>query len=263
MQTLKSTLSIYLAAVRKEVVQQWRTKRFLVTMSVFLLFGLGSPMLAKLTPELLKSQPMGEELLKLLPPPTAADALASYIEMIGTFGFFLAILLGMSAVAGEKESGTASLILAKPMPRWAFILSKFTAQSLTYASAFVVGYLSAYYCIVVLFGAVDMYVLMKIHLLLLLWILTFAGLALLASVLGRTVVTAAGVGLGLSVLANLARNIPLYGQWMPSGLMTWATELGSNVEKVSRNPESIISALAMILICLVGSVVIFERQEIQ
>jgi ABC-2 type transport system permease protein len=263
MQTLKSTLSIYFTTVRKEIVQQWRTKRFLVAITVFMLFGLGSPMLAKLTPELIKNEPMGEELLKLLPPPSAADAISGYVEMIGLFGFFIAILLGMNAVAGEKESGTASLILSKPMPRWVFILSKFSAQSLVYSMAFLVGTLTTYYCIFVLFGAVEMSVLIKVNLLLLLWLLTFAGVALLASVLGQTVATAAGVGLGLSVLINLTRNIPHYGKWTPSGLMTWATELGANTENVAANPGAIIVALVMILICLIGSVVIFERQEIQ
>lgn len=263
MQTFKSTLSIYLAAVRKEIVQQWRTKRLLVAITVFMLLGLGAPMLAKLTPEIIKSEPMGEELLKMLPPPSAADALSGYIEMIGLFGFFIAILLGMNAVAGEKESGTASLILSKPMPRWVFILSKFTAQSLVYTVAFLVGTLTAYYCIFVLFGAVDISVVIKINLLLLLWLLTFVGIALLASVLGQTVATAAGVGLGLSVLINLTRNIPHYGKWTPSGLTAWATELGANTGNVTANPGAIIVSLVMILICLVGSVVIFERQEIQ
>jgi len=262
MNTLKVTLSIFFAAVRKEIVQQWRTKRFLIVISVFLLFGLGSPMIAKITPELIKSDPLGEELVKLLPPPTAVDALSGYINMFGTFGFFLAILLGMNAIAGEKESGTAGLILSKPMPRWAFILSKFTAQSLVYTLAFLVGASTVYYCTFVLFGAVDMFVLIKINLLLLLWFLTFAGIALLASVLGKTVAVAAGVGLGLSVLINLTRNIPHFGKWMPSELMTWAVDLGANAEKVVANPGALLSTLVLILVCLMGSVVIFERQEI-
>jgi hypothetical protein len=52
------------------------------------------------------------------------------------------------------------------MPRWVFVLSKFTAQLLVYTSAFLVGGLTAYYCIVVLFGAVDVLLMIKINLLL-------------------------------------------------------------------------------------------------
>ncbi len=263
MLTLKFTLSIFFAAVRKEIVQQWRTKRFLVLIAVFLLFGLGSPMLVKMTPELIKSEPNGEELIKLFPPPTAAEAVASYIDMIGSFGYIVVILMGMNAVAGEKESFTASLILSKPMPRWVFVLSKFTAQLLVYTSAFLVGGLTAYYCIVVLFGAVDVLLMIKINLLLLMFLVTYIGVALLASVLSRTVAAAGGVGLGLAVLIGLTRNIPHYGKWTPNGLMVWARELGSITENVTANPGAIIGTLALVLIFLIGSVVLFERQEIQ
>ena len=262
MKAFKVTISIFLAAVHKEIVQQWRTKRFLVVLAVFLMFGLGSPMMSKMLPELVKAEPGGEELLKLLPPPTATDGLASYIEFIGTFGYILVILLGMNAIAGEKETGTAGLILSKPMPRWVFILSKFVAQSLVYALAMLVGALSVYYCTYVLFGAVDVLMVIKISLLLLLWLLTYAGAVLLASVLGKTVATAAGVGLGLSVLIGLSSNIPVYGKWSPNGLMAWATGLLGNAGDALVNPGVLISSLVMIMIFLIGSVALFQRQEI-
>lgn len=263
MVTHEGKLTIYFAAVRKEITQQWRTKRFLVMLAVFLVIGLGSPMLIKMLPELVKQEPGGEELVKLMPPPSAAQAVGNYIEMIGTFGFFLAILLGMNAVAGEKESGTASLILSKPMPRWVFVLSKFTAQLLIYISGFLAGTVAVFYCTVVLFGPMDIVLLIKINLILLLWMLTYAGVALFSSVIGRTVVVAAGMGFGLSVLLGLARNIPHYGKWSPSGLMAWATELAVNPGKVALNPGALVGSLVVILICLIGSMVIFERQEIE
>jgi hypothetical protein len=39
-------------------------------------------------------------------------------------------------VAGEKERGLTPMILSKPMPRWAFLLSKFAAQTLLYLLGF-------------------------------------------------------------------------------------------------------------------------------
>jgi ABC-2 type transport system permease protein len=262
MKAFKATISIFFAAVRKEIIQQWRTKRFLMVLAVFLLFGLVSPLMSKMLPELIKSEPGGEELVKLLPPPSAADGLASYLDFIGSFGYILVILLGMNAIAGEKETGTAGMILSKPMPRWVFVLSKFTAQSLVYTLAILVGTLTVYYCTFVLFGAVDALILIQISLLLLLWLLTYAAAVLLASVMGRTVATAAGVGLGLAVAIGLARNIPHYGKWTPNGLMAWATGLLENAESTLVNPGALAGSLAMLLLFLIGSVVLFERQEI-
>jgi ABC-2 type transport system permease protein len=263
MHTIEITLKIFIAAVHKELVQQWRTKRILVILAVFLLFGLGAPVMAKMLPEILKAEPGGEELVKLLPPPKATDGLSSYVDFIGTFGYILAILLGMTAIAGEKETGTAGLILSKPMPRWVFLLSKFVAQSLVYSGAILVGSLAVYYCTFVLFGAVDSLMLIKVNLLLLLWLLTYAGAVLLASVLGRTSAMAAGLGLGLAALIGLSRNIPLYGKWTPNGLMAWAIELLGDAGTAKANPGALVGAMTMVLITLVGSIVIFERQEIQ
>jgi ABC-2 type transport system permease protein len=262
MNAFKFTITIFFAAIQKELVQQWRTKRFLVVLAVFLLFGLGSPLMSKMLPELVKAEPGGEELVKLLPTPTAADALGSYVEFIGSFGYILVILLGMNAIAGEKETGTAGMILSKPMPRWVFVLSKFSAQSLVYTSAILAGALTVYYCTYVLFGFADGLIVIKISLLLLLWLLTYAGAVLLASVLGRTVATAAGIGLALAVVIGLARNIPRYGNWTPNGLMAWATGFTAGADNALAFPGALVGSLAMLLLFLIGSVVLLERQEI-
>lgn len=96
-------LAIFAAALRKELIQQWRTRRFLVVMAVFVLFGLTSPMIAKFTPEIIKSVAGAEQFANLIPTPTAVDAMNQYIKNITQFGFILAVLLGMNAVAGEKN----------------------------------------------------------------------------------------------------------------------------------------------------------------
>ncbi len=255
-------LGIFVSALRKEIIQQWRTRRFLVVMAVFVLFGLTSPMVAKFTPEIIKGIAGAEQFASLIPTPTAVDAMNQYIKNITQFGFILAVLLGMNAVAGEKESGTAAMILSKPMPRWVFVLSKFFAQALVYASAFLVAGLGAYYYTVILFGPMDAAVFTGINLLLLEWLLTFVGAALLGSVIGSSIAAAAGIGLGISVVILLSGNIPQYGALMPNGLMIWASMLGANPDKVVANAGAVAAGIVLILMCLVWSVALFERQEI-
>ncbi len=264
-QPVSIELGIFYSAVRKELIQQWRTQRLLVVMAVFVLFGLTSPIVAKFTPEIIKSAVGSEQLSQiasLFPTPTAADAMAQYIKNITQFGFILAVLLGMNAVAGEKESGTAALILSKPMPRWAFILSKFTAQFMVYALAFLVAGIGAYYYTLILFGSVEPAKFFGINLLLLLWLSTFVGAALLGSVIGPSIAAAAGVGLGISVVFLLAGSIPQYGMLMPGGIMAWASMLGSNSALAAPNGGAVAAGVVLILLCLIWSVALFERQEI-
>ena len=61
----------FLTVFRKEMMEQWRTYRFLIVAAVFAAFGLASPLLAKFTPEMLKAIPgVPAELLASIPAPT-------------------------------------------------------------------------------------------------------------------------------------------------------------------------------------------------
>lgn len=261
-QPFGAEFAIFLSAVRKEWVQQWRTRRFLVVMAVFILFGLTSPLVAKMIPDILKNVAGAEQFASLVPTPTSADAMAQYIKNLTQFGFILAVVLGMNAVAGEKESGTAAMILSKPMPRWAFLMSKFTAQELLYLSAFAVAGLGAYYYTIILFGAFDVSAFVLINLLLMVWLTTFVGAALLGSVVGNSIASAAGVGIGISAVFLLAGNIPQYGMLAPGGLVAWASTLGGSAPGSAANAGALAAAVVLTTLCLLWALAIFERQEI-
>ena len=275
--SIHSELAVFWTATKKEVFQLWRTKRMVVTGAVFLVFGMGSPLIAKLVPEVFRTVEGMEQFANLIPKPSAADALVQYIKNLTQFGFLLAILLGMGAVAGEKERGVAPMILSKPMPRWAFIASKFTAQCVMYLACFLLSGAGAYFYTRILFGPLDLEPYLLVNVLLLLWILTFVALALLGSVLGKTTVSAGGIGLVLSVALMLAGSIPLYGGLFPNGLLSWAEQAGqaaagitpalpnfaaATLEQMPANGGALASAVILIVISLILSLGFFEQQEL-
>ena len=269
-------LGIFWTATKKEVRQLWRTKRLLVMGAVFLFFGMGSPLIAKLTPQMLSSLEGAEIFAELIPEPTGGDAMTQYIKNLSQFGFILAVLLAMGMVVGEKERKTAPMILSKPMPRWAFITSKFCAQMLMYLLMFGLSSLGAYYYTLVLFGSLGLADFFLMNGLMLLWLLTFVALSLLGSTVGKSTVAAGGIGLGLSVILMLAGSLTRYGALLPSGLMSWASMLGQRAAGVAASmPGSsmaagevishagaAVSALVVILISLVLAIGIFEQQEL-
>jgi ABC-2 type transport system permease protein len=258
---LSSEWGLFLTAVRKELLQQWRTKRLLVVTAVFLGFGLTSPLLAKFTPELLKSIEGAEQFADLIPTPTVADSLAQYIKNITQFGFILAILLGMGAVAGEKEHGEAALILSKPLPRWAFVMSKFVAQTAVYAAAFLLAGLGAYYYTILLFGDFAFGAFMAGNGLLLLWLLVFTAVTLLASTIAGSIGAAAGMGLLGAVLLLIAGSIPQLSAFAPSGLVAWAGQLGLGGD-IAPNPGALVANVALVIVLLLTAVAVFETQEL-
>ncbi len=256
--------AIFLTALRKELYQAWRTKRLLVVLAVFAIMGLFSPLAAKFTPELLRTIEGAEQFADLIPEPTIADATTQYIKNVTQFGFILAVLLGMGAIVGEKEKGTAAMILSKPMSRWAFVVSKFLAQALTYAVGFGIAALGTAYYTLILFGPIDPGAFILTNFLLLLWLLTFAAVALLGSALASSTGAAAGIGLGGAVLLLLAGSIPNAGALAPGALVAWASQLGLSEGGATMgiNGGAVVMGAVIILLCLMAAVASFESQEI-
>jgi ABC-2 type transport system permease protein len=258
---LSTSYRLFLDALRKELLQQWRTKRVLVVAVVFLIFGSLSPLIARFTPELLRSIEGAEQFAELIPDPTTADAILQYIENLTQFGFIIVLLLGMSAVVGEKEQGTAAIILSKPLPRAAFVLSKFVAQATVYLLGFLLAGIAAYYYTRFLFEPLAVGAFLFGNLLLWVWLLCFAAVTLLGSVLGRTTGMAVGFALAGAVLLLLAGGLPTIGALFPSGLLGWASQLGLDTA-VSANGGTLAGSVVVIVVCLVTAVAIFEVQEL-
>ena len=258
---LATELALFLTATRKELLQQWRTKRLLVVAAVFLLFGFLSPLIANFTPELLRTIEGAEQFADLVPTPSRVDSLAQYINNITQFGFIMAILLGMGAVAGEKERGTTAMIMSKPLPRWAFILSKFVAQALVYLLGFALAAVGAYYYTMILFEPFTLGPFMLGNVLLLIWLLVFAAVTLLGSVLAGTTGAAAALALGGAVLLLLGGSLPTLGAFAPSALVGWAGQSGVG-QPAPANWGALVANVVLIIVMLVSAVAAFETQEL-
>jgi ABC-2 type transport system permease protein len=253
---------LFLVSLQKEMLQLWRTKRIVVVAAVFGLFGLASPLMAYFMPQIFSSIEGAEMFAELIPTPTMKDAMDQYIKNISQFGFILAVIFGMSAVVGEKEKNIIPMILSKPMPRWAFISSKFAAQAALYTIGFLIATLFAYFYTLVLFGPLDFVSFLAVNALMLLWLLTYVAIALLGSVIGSSTGAAAGIGLGGAVFLMLLANVPNYGMLFPSGLIGWASQIAVGAEGVPPNGGAAAAGLVIILMSLIAAVALFEQQEL-
>ncbi len=236
----------------------------LVIVGVFALFGMASPLLAYFMPQIFGSIEGAEMFKDLIPTPTVTDAMAQYLKNISQFGFLIAILIGMGSVASEKEKGITEMILHKPLPRWAFILSKFTAQSLVYLAAFFVAEILAYIYVMVLFEPISFGLFTFINVLLVLWLLCFTAITILGSTVSRSIGAAAGISLAGSVVLMLSAQIPQYGAISPQSLMGWAGLLGTNLvfSLDTSNFTALGAGLVLIIMLLIWSVGLFEQQEL-
>ncbi len=184
---------LFWQSLRKELIQLWRTKMVLVIFGVFAIFGILSPLAAYFMPQIFANIEGAEMFKDLIPVPSIKDALDQYVKNISQFGFLIAILVGMGKVASEKEKGMTEMILHKPLPRWAFILSKFVAQAIVFFFGFLIAELLAYGYTIYLFESFSLAAFTWMNFLLLTWLLVFVAITLLGSTVTKSVGAAAGV----------------------------------------------------------------------
>ncbi len=253
-------MNSFSAAIRKETLEQWRTYRFLVVAAVLVIFGLLSPLVAQLSPEMFRLIPGGEQIAGLIPKPTVQDAIAQYVKNTSQFAIILAILLTMGSVAQEKEKGTAAMMLVKPLPRWAFLLAKFIASLVVFTCSVLLAALGAYYYTMLLFEPMPIGGWLALNGLLLAYTLVYVALTLFFSTLSRSQALAGGLSLATLGLLGLLGAIPRVGEILPGQIITWGALLMSQTGKAYW--PALWVSLGIILAALVGGWLVLRKQEL-
>jgi ABC-2 type transport system permease protein len=247
--------------LRKEVLEQWRTRRILVVAIVFVALGIGSPFLARYTAELI--QALGGAPFEIeIPEPTVADAVNQFLRNLGQAGILTSILLAMGAVATEKERGTAALILTKPVSRGAYLAAKLVAIGLTLVIGLLVAAVGGYVYTTFLFEAPDLAGWLGMTALLFLALFSYAALTFLGSTLTRSAVAAAAIGIGGMIGLAIVAGLPTLAPYLPAGLSgepAAAVALGTDPGPLV---GPILANLALTATLALLSWLVFRRQEL-
>ena len=245
--------------LRKELLEQWRTRRLVVVAIVFGAIGIGSPLLARYTPELVKAL-AGDQFQIVLPPPTAAEAVDQFLKNVGQAGVLTAILLAMGSVAVEKERGTAALLLTKPVSRAAFLLAKLLTIGSTLLIGLLVAAIGGYAYTAILFEALPAAGWSAMAGLLLLALIGYASLTFVGSAVSRSSLAAAAIGIGAMIVLAVVSALPGIGPFTPGGLNVPGAAMA-----LGKDPGAIIGP---VLVNLIGvsfvfgvAWLVFRRQE--
>jgi len=140
----------YFIFLKKELFEAAKTYKILIMGAVFLIFGMGSPLMAKFTPEIIKwameSDPAmaGMDFSGLITQPAALDSWYQFYSNIGQMGFIVLVVIFSGMLSSELSSGTLIIMLSKGLSRCAVILSKLTSAVLIWTGSFILSFLTAW-----------------------------------------------------------------------------------------------------------------------
>ena len=251
----------YLAFTKKEFTEQLRTFKWLIVFSVFFVFGMMSPLLAKLMPEIFAGMKMqGMEFI--IPEPTVMDAYGQFFKNISQMGIFVILLVFGGMISNELTKGTLINVLAKGLPRHTVILSKYTAAVVLWTAGYLLAVATTYGYTTYLFD--NLVVENLAFSLFCLWLFVCFLLSLI--ILSSTIATGNFGGLilsGAALLLMLMLNIfPKAEKFNPITLASKNMALLLGEQQVSDLMVTVWVTCVLTIGCLVISIVLFNKKKL-
>lgn len=251
----------YIAFTKKELLESIRTYKLLIMLIVFFVFGIMSPLAAKMMPEILGAA-MPEGMTVSLAEPAAIDAWAQFFKNISQMGLIVTIIIFSGVLSTELSKGTLVNLLTKGLPRRTVILSKFTSIFLIWTISYALSFIMTWGYTVYLFPGAEISNLLFsvfcqwLFVIFLLAVLLFAA-TLMKSNYGCSLVTVSVIGaLGLLYhSAELRKYTPMFLAVNNVSLLEGSVEVSSLSYAVA---ISIICSVILIM----ASVLVFRKRQL-
>ena len=251
----------YLAFTKKEFMESFRTYKLFIMLAVFLLFGMMSPVFAKITPDLLKEF-MTEGISITIPEPTAIDAWGQFFKNNSQMGLIVLVIIFSGIISNEKPKGTLINIVTKGLDRKIIILSKFTASVVIWTIAYSLSAIVSYFYTIYFFGNESLNYLFQSILYLWIFGILLISIIILGGVLfknnyGSLLFTGAFVAILflLNIFPKLKEYNPIY--LVSNNLSLIQGQLAIDIF----NHSSVIS-LILVISSIIFSVLIFNKRQL-
>ena len=246
----------FMVLLKKELRYQLRTHRLLVVVAVFFIFGLATPLLFYYLPELIPES----EITIQLPQFTTTDVVNEYIDTVGQIGMIAAILVAMSAVARERELGTAAMTLSKPVGCGAFITAKLASLALVFVAGIVIGAMGCYLYTTVLYGGLNARDFFTANLVTGLYLMFCLAFTVMCSSFFKSQLAAGGLALVCLISLTVTSGLPVMKDYSPGVLVAWSRDIASGGS--SNNWGVLIVSLVMIALTILTGWQVFKRKEL-
>ncbi|OJV57878.1 MAG: hypothetical protein BGO38_06465 [Cellulomonas sp. 73-145] len=245
---------------RKEASEILRTWRLWVLPGILTFFALTGPPLARYTPQIVQAVAGSQLAGFTVPEPTYLDSYGQWAKNLTQIALFALVIIYGGLVSAESRSGTAVLVLTKPVSRSAFVLGKALVNAGFVAVLLVGGTLVTWGLTAAFFGTAPGSGLWGSALVWLVLAVQFIALMTLLSVVIGSAAGAAGAGLGVYVLLSIASIWKPLARYSPAGLPTQATALAAGTEASALWP--VVTSLVLSVLLVAAAALVFRRKEL-
>ncbi|MBS4205561.1 ABC transporter permease [Lederbergia citrea] len=249
---------------KKEWMEAVRDLRWIWMPIVFILIGIMEPITTFYTPQIIEQfGSLPEGTIIEIPLPTAEDVLVSTAGQYNLLGVLVIVLAFMGILAGERKSGTAAMVLVKPVSFKAFVAAKWLHGVLLVWVSFLLGMSMSWYYTDRLFGLVPVSDFFTGSLSFGLWLtFIFTIILFFSSFSPKPGIAAFGSLATVIVLTMLSSILPEKFNWSPFALPTYASKFWLAEPTEKQLYVALIISIILIYGLIILSINIFKRKEL-
>lgn len=249
------------AFTRKELLETRKTWRLWVLPGVLVFLGLTTPVLAAVTPALLKATAQRQPGVVIqFPAPTAMDAYVQFMGNLAQLALLVVIITGAAVVAGERRAGTAALVLTKPLSRTSFVWAKVVANLVVLLVATAIGAALCIAVTIMLFDATHITAFLESVAVWLVLAAMFVCLMVMLSAALDRQAAAAGAGIAVYAAVFALTGFPVMRDRSPAGLLAANDALLKGKDVALAQP--LVTTIVLALIFLLAAAWFFRRKEL-
>lgn len=248
---------------KKELLEDWRNFKWIWVPIVFILISIMDPLSTYYLPKILDTVgglPEGTVMEFPDTPPTAV--LFMTLSELSMFGVLVVVLISMGIISGERKSGVAELVLVKPVSYLTYITSKWTAKLVLIFVSYLIGMITCWYYVNLLFGNVSLGTVMKVILFYGLWLILILTITVFFNTLFKSPGVVGFVSIGLIILMSVINKIFSHVlTWFPNNLSSYILKMMDTGEVSSELWGTSLVTVLLIIILLFSSFFTFKGKE--
>lgn len=253
------------ALLEKEWMETLRDTKRIILLAVFVFFGLLSPLMAKLTPELFALIAKTPEMAGIqlsLPEPDIFSYYDQFLKNMSQMILFAVILVFMGSVSQEKVDGTAALVLTKNVSRSIFLTAKILSALFIVSVAYWFSAILFLIYTKLLFGTAIIGGTWGALSLMWIYLLFIASLTLLASTFSKNIVMSALLAFGIIFFLMAISALPVLRDWTPMSLASLPSRILRGLTTTRQVIRPVMAGLLSIPVCWLIASLSFSRQEL-
>jgi len=259
---MKSVAQQWLLLYGKEMLELWRTYKWIWVPCVFVLLGIMQPVSSYYMPQILEiAGGLPEGAVISIPPPTGAFVLAETLGNFGMIGLLVLVLAAMGTVSGERAGGAATLVLVRPVRYASYITAKWAAFAFLAAASLILGIAASWYYTELLIESVPFGAVLRSAMIYAVWLALVIAAAVFYSAVLKAPSAAAFLTLvSAAALSVLTSALPAAMKWSPARLPAHAAAVLAGGRAAEGLGLNLVLSAALAAALLAGAAILLRRK---